>query len=50
MKTAPRAYETGMTLTEILVAVLLFATFCGSIFELNAVCLRYTYLVLLLLL
>jgi hypothetical protein len=30
-----------MTLPEVLVAVVLFAGFCGSIFELNAVCLRY---------
>ncbi len=35
------SYETGTTLPEILVAILLFAGFCGSIFELNAVCLRY---------
>src|ERR1700746_2684433 len=41
MKTPPRSTENGMTLTEVLVSVLLFATFCGSIFELNAVCLRY---------
>jgi Tfp pilus assembly protein PilV len=33
--------EKGMTLPETLMAVLLLATFCGSIFELNAVCLRY---------
>jgi Tfp pilus assembly protein PilV len=33
--------EKGTTLVEILVAVLLFSAFCGSIFELNAVCLRY---------
>jgi len=31
----------GMTFPEVLVAVLLLATFCGSVFELNAVCLRY---------
>jgi hypothetical protein len=31
----------GTTFPEILVAVLLFAGFSGSIFELNAVCLRY---------
>ena len=30
-----------MTLPEVLVAVVLLATFCASIFELNAVCLRY---------
>ena len=37
-KTSP---ESGLTLVEILLAVLLVATFFGSIFELNAVCLRY---------
>src|ERR1043166_7560541 len=31
----------GMTLPEVLVAILLLGIFCGSIFELNAVCLRY---------
>ena len=30
-----------MTLPEVLVATLLMGLFCGSIFELNAVCLRY---------
>jgi Tfp pilus assembly protein PilV len=30
-----------MTLPEVLVAILLMAIFCGSVFELNAVCLRY---------
>jgi Tfp pilus assembly protein PilV len=30
-----------MTFPEILVAILLLAIFCGSVFELNAVCLRY---------
>ena len=33
--------ERGMTLPEVLVAILLLAIFCGSVFELNAVCLRY---------
>jgi hypothetical protein len=33
--------DCGTTLPEVLVAVILFAGFCGSIFELNAVCLRY---------
>jgi len=33
--------ERGTTLSETLVAVLLVAAFFGSIFELNAVCLRY---------
>jgi Tfp pilus assembly protein PilV len=37
-KTSP---ESGLTLVEVLLAVLLVATFFGSIFELNAVCLRY---------
>src|SRR5438105_14985075 len=31
----------AMTFPEILVAVLLLAIFCASVFELNAVCLRY---------
>ena len=31
----------AMTFPEVLVAVLLLAIFCASIFELNAVCLRY---------
>lgn len=30
-----------MTFPEIMVAVLLLGIFCGSVFELNAVCLRY---------
>jgi Tfp pilus assembly protein PilV len=30
-----------MTFPEVLVAVVLLATFCASVFELNAVCLRY---------
>lgn len=33
--------ESGTTLTEVLIAVLLFAIFFISVFELNAVCLRY---------
>src|SRR5579864_9136639 len=41
MKASAKATETATTFPEVLVAVLLFATFCGSIFELNAVCLRY---------
>lgn len=32
---------TAMTLSEVLVAVLLLGVFCASVFELNAVCLRY---------
>ena len=31
----------AMTLPEVLVAVLLLGVFCASVFELNAVCLRY---------
>ena len=30
-----------MTFPEVLVSILLMAVFCGSVFELNAVCLRY---------
>src|SRR5713101_9709488 len=41
MKLRTTQSNLGMTLPEVLVAVLLLATFCGSIFELNAVCLRY---------
>lgn len=38
----PRATKSAaMTLPEVLVAVLLLGIFCGSVFELNAVCLRY---------
>jgi Tfp pilus assembly protein PilV len=33
--------QVGMTFPEILIAVLLLGIFCASIFELNAVCLRY---------
>ena len=38
-----QANRTGaaMTFPEVLVAVVLLATFCASVFELNAVCLRY---------
>jgi prepilin-type N-terminal cleavage/methylation domain len=32
---------TGMTFPEVMVAVLLLGMFCASVFELNAVCLRY---------
>ena len=41
MKLRNRQPEDAMTLPEVLIAVLLLATFCASIFELNAVCLRY---------
>src|SRR6185437_3299862 len=37
----PKASEAAMTFPEVLVAILLMAIFCGSVFELNAVCLRY---------
>jgi Tfp pilus assembly protein PilV len=33
--------ESGLTLVEIMIAVLLVAAFFASVFELNAVCLRY---------
>src|SRR5438128_9261755 len=33
--------ESGLTFVEIMLAVLLVATFFASVFELNAVCLRY---------
>src|SRR6266404_325999 len=41
MRTHPKAPEAAMTFPEVLVAILLLAIFCGSVFELNAVCLRY---------
>ena len=42
MKTATnRGGEAGMTFVEIMLAAALIATFFASIFELNAVCLRY---------
>ena len=41
MKTATRTSHSGMTFVEVMLAVLLVATFFASIFELNAVCLRY---------
>jgi Tfp pilus assembly protein PilV len=41
MRTHPKAPEAAMTFPEVLVAILLMAIFCGSVFELNAVCLRY---------
>src|SRR5947207_11552258 len=33
--------DAAMTFPEVIVAVLLLAIFCASVFELNAVCLRY---------
>src|SRR5205085_6461799 len=41
MKLRVKQTTAGMTLPEVLVAVLLLAIFCASVFELNAVCLRY---------
>jgi Tfp pilus assembly protein PilV len=41
MRTHPKAAAAAMTFPEVLVAILLMAIFCGSVFELNAVCLRY---------
>jgi Tfp pilus assembly protein PilV len=41
MKRTMTSKETGTTMPEVLVAALLLAVFFGSIFELNAVCLRY---------
>jgi Tfp pilus assembly protein PilV len=41
MKLRSHQIERAMTLPEVLISVLLLATFCASIFELNAVCLRY---------
>jgi Tfp pilus assembly protein PilV len=41
MKLRPKQPTDAMTFPEVLVAVLLLAIFCASIFELNAVCLRY---------
>jgi Tfp pilus assembly protein PilV len=41
MRAPPKAADLGMTFPEVLVAILLMAIFCGSVFELNAVCLRY---------
>ena len=37
----PKLYISGVTLPETMVAVVLLATFFASIFELNAICLRY---------
>jgi Tfp pilus assembly protein PilV len=41
MKLRPNRPTAAMTFPEVLVAVLLLAVFCVSVFELNAVCLRY---------
>ncbi len=41
MRVPAKNPRTATTLSEILVSILLFASFCGSIFELNGLCLRY---------
>lgn len=41
MTTSNRNHQAGVTLLEAMVAVALLASFFASIFELNAVCLRY---------
>src|ERR1700757_2434544 len=41
MSLQPNKKATAMTLPEVMVAVLLLGLFCGSVFELNAICLRY---------
>ena len=41
MKLSPKCHSSGTTLVEILVATLLLASFFASLFEANAVCLRF---------
>jgi Tfp pilus assembly protein PilV len=41
MRLQPKTTINGMTFPEVMVAVLLLGIFCASVFELNAVCLRY---------
>ena len=41
MRLQAKRSSSALTLPEVLVAVLLLAIFCASVFELNAVCLRY---------
>ena len=41
MKLPPKCHSSGTTLVEILVATLLLASFFASLFEANAVCLRF---------
>ena len=41
MKLTPKEHTSGTTLVEILVATLLLASFFASLFEANAVCLRF---------
>ncbi|HEX4639462.1 MAG TPA: hypothetical protein VH170_08240 [Chthoniobacterales bacterium] len=41
MRLKRKSAAAAMTLPEVMVAVLLLGVFCASVFELNAVCLRY---------
>src|SRR2546430_2090250 len=41
MRVQPKRTNAAMTFPEVMVAVLLLGVFCASVFELNAVCLRY---------
>ena len=41
MKLSPKCHTSGTTLVEILVAAVLLASFFASLFEANAVCLRF---------
>jgi hypothetical protein len=41
VKLSPKCHSSGTTLVEILVATLLLASFFASLFEANAVCLRF---------
>ena len=41
MRLQAKRTTAGMTFPEVMVAVLLLGVFCASVFELNAVCLRY---------
>ena len=41
MKLSPKTHTSGTTLVEVLVATLLLASFFASLFEANAVCLRF---------
>ena len=41
MKLSPKCHSSGTTLVEVLVATLLLASFFASLFEANAVCLRF---------
>ena len=41
MKLSPKDHTSGTTLVEVLVATLLLASFFASLFEANAVCLRF---------